>query len=239
MLTLETIRIALILAMMCYASYSDLRFREVSDKLWLIFGIIGAIITTYDFVTAGLSDYTFLGLISIGVSAAVSFGLYYAKLYGGADAKALTVISVIMPIYWPVAAIHPFTAIYTFMNGLLISAALPIGFAVYNFIRVLKGDNIFEGLEHEPIWRKILACFLGTLFYDVKAKKFWMPMEIVSEGRRRFTFSIIVDVESQVDGDRAWLTPGIPLLVFITSGFVVSVFYGDLLGLMFRRLFSI
>lgn len=236
---LETLRIILILVMLCYASYSDLRFREVSDKLWVVFGFIGALITAYDFVTIGLSSYTFLGLISIGVSAAISFGLYYARFYGGADAKALTVISVIMPVYWPVAAIHPFTAIYSFMNGLLISVALPIGFAIYNLIRILKGDRIFEGLEHEHILRKALACFLGTLCDDAKAKRFWMPMEDFSEGRRRFSFNIFVDIESQIDRDRAWLTPGIPLLVFITCGFVVSVFYGDILGLMLHKLFSI
>ncbi|MEM1666498.1 MAG: prepilin peptidase [Nitrososphaerota archaeon] len=239
MLTLDTLRIVLILVMMCYASYSDLRFREVSDKLWVVFGSIGALITAYDLVTTGLPSYTFLCLISIGVSAAISFGLYYARLYGGADAKALTVISVIMPIYWPTAAIHPFTAIYSLMNGLLISAALPISFAVYNLIRILKGDKIFEGLEYEPISRKALVCFIGTLCDDAKAKKFWMPMEGVFDGKRRFTFNIFVDIEPQVDRDRAWLTPGVPLLVFITGGFVVSVFYGDILGIIFHRLFGV
>ncbi|MEM2910219.1 MAG: prepilin peptidase [Nitrososphaerota archaeon] len=237
--TLETIRIVLVLVMMCYASYSDLRFREVSDKLWIVFGSIGVIITTYDFVMAGLSEYTFLGLISIGVSTAVSFGLYYAKLYGGADAKALMVISVTMPLYWPAAAIHPFTALHSFMNGLLISAALPISFLIYNIVRIIKGDRIFEGLEHEPALRKALACFLGTLCYDAKMKKFWMPMESVLDGRRRFMFNIFVDVEPQIDRDRAWLTPGIPLLAFITGGFVVSVFYGDLLGFILHKLFSV
>ncbi len=238
MLNLEVIRIALILVMMCYASYSDLRFREVSDKLWIVFGFIGAIITTYDFAVAGLSNYTFLGLISIGLGAATFFGLYYARLYGGADAKALTTISLIMPIYWPAAAIHPFTAIFAFMNGLLISAALPMGFAIYNIIRMIKGDKIFDGLEHEPISRKALACFLGTLCKDVKTKKFWIPMESVLDGKRRFSFNIFIDVEPQVEGDKAWLTPGIPLLVFITGGFVVSVFYGDLLGVIFKNLLS-
>jgi preflagellin peptidase FlaK len=236
MLTLDVIRIALILMMMCYASYSDFRFREVSDKLWVLCGSIGAIITAYEFMTAGLSNYTFLGLISIGVSAALAFGLYYARLYGGADAKALTAISVIMPIYWPAAAIHPFTAIHSFMNGLLISAILPVSFAIYNLIRILKGDNIFEGLEHEHVLRKALACFFGTLCDNAKAKKFWMPMEDVLEGKRKFTFNILVDFEPQIDKDRAWLTPGIPLLIFITCGFVVSVFYGDLLGLMLHKL---
>jgi prepilin signal peptidase PulO-like enzyme (type II secretory pathway) len=61
-------------------------------------------------------------------------------------------------------------------------------------------------------------------------------MEDVLEGKRKFTFNILVDFEPQIDKDRAWLTPGIPLLIFITCGFVVSVFYGDLLGLMLHKL---
>ncbi|PUA34095.1 MAG: hypothetical protein B9J98_01565 [Candidatus Terraquivivens tikiterensis] len=238
MQALEPLRIALVLAMMCYASYSDLRFREVSDKLWAVFGSVGAVITAYDFTMAGLRDYTFLGLISIGLSTGIAFGLYYAKLYGGADAKALTVISVLMPVYRPAGAIHPFTALHSFMNGLLISVALPISLLVYNLLRILRGEKIFEGLEHEPALRKALACFLGTLCDDAKRKKFWMPMESVLDGKRRLTFNVFVDVELHVDRDRAWLTPGIPLLVFITGGFAVSIFYGDIFGLMLHKLFG-
>lgn len=234
MLWLETLRVATIaLTLMC-ASYFDWRFREIDDRLWIVSGVIGAILTTMGILIGVSWEKIILIAASIGVTSAAALGLYYANLYGGADAKALIVISVIMPIRLPDFPIHPFTALYSFTNGLIISVVLPIFFLFYNATRILKGERVFEGFEGESTIRKIFACLIGTLCRDAKQKRFWSPMERRVDGKRKFYFSPFIDVDVEIDRDVMWMTPGIPLLIFITAGFVVSLFFGDIVGCIVR-----
>ena len=91
---LNTIRIALISATMLYSSYSDWISREVDDKVWIISGIIGGALTALDLFLTWNFRYLTLTLISIGVGCGLAYAFYYFGLYGGADAKAIMVISI-------------------------------------------------------------------------------------------------------------------------------------------------
>ncbi|MFN3621522.1 MAG: A24 family peptidase C-terminal domain-containing protein [Nitrososphaerales archaeon] len=59
-------------------------------------------------------------------------------------------------------------------------------------------------------------------------------MEKEESGKRRFNFNLLrVDEDFAAKGD-VWVTPGIPLLAFMAAGFIVAVFFGDLLAYILK-----
>ncbi len=219
-------RITLITSTMIYASYQDWVSREIDDKVWIVGGGIGATLTGVDLALSWSLMKLILTVMSIGLSTGLAFMFYYMGLYGGADAKAIAAISASLPIYYPPLGLHPFTGLASLTNGLIISLILPITFLLYNIYRIIKGDNIFKGFEHESRWRKAAAIIFGTRVNH--AGKFWFPLEEEHEGTRFFKFNLFsLDLEENVRED-SWATPGIPLLIFITIGMITFLTLGDI-----------
>jgi len=224
-------------ATLLYSSYHDLRTREVDDKVWIVPAAVGAVINIYPFLGADLGWLIRYGLAA-GLTAAVAFGLYFTGLYGGADAKALVTISFIQPFTdrWP--QLHGFTGLVTLTNGLILSTALPAGFAAYNLYRLAKGEKIFDGFEGEPVLRKAAACFIGVRLKKAVGRRFWSPVEKTVNGVRRFSFNLSIDDLREADRDDIWITPGIPLLVFFTAGYLTNLAAGDIMAWILYSLFG-
>lgn len=211
--------------MLLFTSYLDLRKREVQDKVWLVFGAIGVILQVYE-IHMGDSSLFQLGL-SVVLATAVGMGLYFFGFYGGADGKALIVLGVLVPVFAPKVGLYSIAPLIVLTNGVLISILLPIALLVFNASRLVRGVPIFEGFS-EPWYRKALACFLGFK-QTGKPREFQFSMEKqVSESSepRKFEFSMMQD-DFETKGN-TWVTPGIPLLVFFTTGYFAMLVYGDL-----------
>ena len=226
---LDAARISLISATMLYASYSDWVSREVDDKVWIVSGIIGGALTALDLILTWSLRYLILALISIGFGCGLAYAFYYFGFYGGADAKAVMVISIGLPLYYPRMRIHPFTGLASLSNGLLISLIIPISMLIINLSTILRGEKIFEGFEHESRIRKLAALFFGIRVRDARRRKFWLPLEEERDGRRYFSFNILTFELEEPKRDDSWVTPGLPLLLFITTGFLTFILLGDLI----------
>jgi preflagellin peptidase FlaK len=218
---------ALAAIMLLFTSYLDLKYREVPDKVWLIFGGIGGLLQAYE-VLNGETDLLQLG-IALGLATAIGMGLYFFGFYGGADGKALIALGILVPHFTPMVGLYSITPLIVLTNGVLISILLPIGLLIYNTILLLRNTPIFVGFQ-EPTYRRILACLLGYK-QTGKPKDFQFGMEktvpSVTGGEvKKFDFSLMRDdFETKTD---TWVTPGIPLLVFFTAGYFVCLIYGDL-----------
>ena len=226
---LDAVRISLISATMLYASYSDWVSREVDDKVWIISGVIGGALTALDLLLTWSLRYLILALISIGVGCGLAYAFYCFGFYGGADAKAVMVISIGLPLYYPRMMLHPFTGLASLSNGLLISLMMPVSMLIINLSAILRGEDLFEGFEHESRIRKLAALFFGIRVKDARRRKFWLPLEEEKDGRRYFNFNILTFELEEPKRDDCWVTPGLPLLLFITAGLLIFIFLGDLI----------
>ena len=226
---LDAMRVALISATMIYSSYSDWISREVDDKVWIVSGIVGGILTTLDLVLIWSFRYLTLTLISIAIGCILAYAFYYFGFYGGADAKAIMVISISLPLYYPPMRLHPFTGLASLSNGLLLSLIIPISMLILNLSTILRGEKIFEGFEHESKIRKLAAIFLGMKVKDARRRRFWLPLEEERNGRRYFSFNILTFELKKPERDDCWVTPGLPLLLFITAGFLTFILLGDVI----------
>jgi preflagellin peptidase FlaK len=147
--------------------------------------------------------------------------------------KALVTISLIVPVYYPLNYLHPFTFLTSLTNGVFLTISLPVIFFVLNIARLIRGKDIFSGFEGEKLWRKTLACFLGYRVSKAEKSHFLMSLEKKVDDKKRFHISLLKD-EDFTSGQDLWVTPGIPLLIFISLGFASTVLFGDFLTLIFR-----
>ena len=233
-----SIRILIPALGLLYASYRDWVEREVDDWIWVFCGAAGGALTAIDLASNWSLSIFLITAFSIGLSTGLAFAFYFFGLYGGADAKAIAVISFSLPLYHPPVRLHPLTGLASLSNGLLLSLILLLGFLFRNLIALARGEKIFEGLEHEKAVRKIVAMFLGMRVRNARRRKFWFPLEAERDGKRFFDFKLFELEFEEITRDDCWVTPGIPLLIFITAGFLTFVIVGDLLKLILDAILS-
>lgn len=259
---LDSLRIVVSLGFLIYASWSDYKMREVSNNVWVVFGPIAFLLTMSQFlfsppILAG-GDF-FQLLIYYGLSFAItsvfSIALFYVGAYGGADAKALMCIALAMPL--PPDLAEPLSGfvslifpITVFSNGVLV-AALSVFYALTrNILWRLRGSRLFEGYENVSIGRKILALLCGYKVSVTKLKEsFLYPLEdyhmTQTGGSKRSLLIFPKDedrdnvveriMKAKDEGkieDSVWATPGLPMLIFITIGFILALTIGDIIWIV-------
>jgi archaeal preflagellin peptidase FlaK len=159
---------------------------------------------------------------------------------GGADAKALMAIALILPSYpilGPFPLIHvtvdatqyimPF-AILVLFNAALLTLAVPVVMIFYNLYRrdVKMPAMLFGFMMDLP---------------DARNKFVW-PMEYMSEGVLKMSVFVRPDdsTEDQINQleaagrKRIWVTPKIPFLIPITASLLFSAIVGNIIFLLFR-----
>lgn len=246
----EYVSIFVSLSALTIASISDLRTREVSDKVWFAYAPIGLALTVYRLWTTPQSlPFT---LISISLSLVIAFALVFFGLAGGADAKALICLGLTLPIPPTVATpilgfAYPFFPLSVLVTTYIASLSVAIWMVGKNLSLLAKlKAGMFTGLEREPTWKKAFALVTGfpTEVSRLRSTFYLYPMEKVAEddnGARR-TFQVYS--KADVDRDQVlseffeslkkvgspsmvWVTPGLPLLVFMLIGLLIGLTVGD------------
>lgn len=255
---LDGARVLLSLSFMVYASWSDWRKREVSNRVWAVLAPLAFALTTVQYVffaQAFLLDYA----VSFTVTFVLATVLFYAGAFGGADAKALICLALALP-YYPVfllpnvAFFSPIMPLAVFGNAVLLAALTVVYAALRNSVwKFHKGLKLFEGFENESIWRKILVLLTGYKVDVATLEKnaHVYPLEDIAakeaggDERRLLIFpkdetqeTIVARIlsagrEGKIQ-DGVWVTPGLPLLIFITAGLVIALLFGDMVWLVLR-----
>jgi len=220
-------RIAFALVMLGVASYSDIKIREVPDLFWLPFIGIGGLWTLAYFITDAYSPIELF--IGIGLVSIIAWIGYFTRLYGGADAKALTILALILPIY-DMGSWHNYAILTVITNTMLLGISVPVIFLTINLNQMARGKNLFEGFEASRI-SKLKAMLVGIR--KKKIGKFDYSLERTVDGKRQLNFSTGSIENVLKTGSDAWVSPGIPLLVFISLGFLTTITFGDLLYKLF------
>jgi preflagellin peptidase FlaK len=240
------------LVFLSVGSISDFKSREVDDKVWVAYAPIGGALTVGRLI-ADPSILLIMG-VSAGLAVLVAIGLFYCGLTGGADAKAIMCLGISLPtpptVWQPlIGFVHPFFPIVVVMMGFICSGLTVAWFGARNFrTYITKGRGMFDGLEHESRMRKAFAFFTAypTQFSTLKSKFYLYPVEEVvrsyGNGAAYIRFKFFLDAETDRDqlissftdgisqiGFRGlvWVTPGLPMLIFILIGLAVALVIGD------------
>jgi len=229
------LKIILILAALSFASYQDLKTREIDDKVWYIAIVTGAVLTASEILTTPGYPLALL-ILSVGITAVLALGIYYAGLYGGADAKALIAIAVTLPLppsyqavtSWP----YPFTI---FGNALVLSLLLIPACAIWNSLWWMKNKDLFKDLNATTV-QKAAIFFLGAKVKLETANKvhFNLLEKLAADGSHyiRLFSRVASEEEPKVfgkDSKYVWATPALPLIVFFLFGFLLYFVAGDII----------
>lgn len=214
------VRIILALVMLSSATIIDIKKREISDLMWVVFGAISVIILLFepDMVKAGLG---------VGFSLIVAplvLILWRFGLFGGADALGLIVLAALAPMAtFSDSTVSPFSIV---VNSALLSISPMIINFVRNSIRILRKENIFQDFD-EPVSKKIFVMFLG---YKSKNPKYSFSLESQIGKKKRLNIALHnSDNAEYCTTPNTWVTPGLPFMIFIFGGFILQLLFGDII----------
>ena len=225
---LDITRLIVGIAILGYASFTDIKTRRASNLNWLIMGGIGGILLLIQYLTIGF-DGKENYLIFIPIMIGLVYLLFQLRLiFGGADAKALMAIAILVPLMPSIAnfpvfdqSIMPFYW-SIFSNSIILFLFIPLSLLIYNAAK----RNV-----------KFPFCVLGYKMKISKAReKFVWPLEKIKDGKRKFAYMPKdFDIENELkefeklDIHEIWVTPKIPFMIPLLAGFIVAFILGDIL----------
>ena len=221
MLDLSSIRIVLAVIMLSIASYTDIKKREIDDRVWIIFGGLSFVIL---FFTPNMLNSFFVVGMSLIVAPVVII-IWRFGFFGGADAFALIVLAALVPgTTFTESQINPFT---TLTNTVILSI-IPVAINILrNVISLIRHDDIFKGFENETKKNKIIAMCIG---HRSKNPRFSFSIETRDGNVRKMNFGVKnADNAEFCTSPDTWVTPGIPYMIYIFGGFFTQLVFGDII----------
>ncbi|MFO7991884.1 MAG: A24 family peptidase C-terminal domain-containing protein [Thermoplasmata archaeon] len=203
---------------------------------FLVVGWLFIPIIVYSYMFADLKGSSlFWSLSTIPVMMLMAFLFYYLGiLYGGADAKAVLTLGILLPFYPVISGISnygasagiietmqilfPFTFV-VLLNSSLILLVVPLFYFFYN---IKNGDVGFPQMFFG--YKKNVSDIPGSFVWPMEYRS-GSSWDIELFPRREEKEAVKALMES--DKKRAWVTPKLPFLVPMLVGYVLSFLIGN------------
>lgn len=220
------------------ASYMDIKEREIDDRIWNIMFAVCFPITLYDIFSKSLYTnriFITMYLMSIIIGVAFALALYKLNMMGGADAKAFIVLSLTEP---PSFRLHDFIpSLSIFINSVLLSLTFMILIVLRNISLVVRGERIFEPYSNSSIEKAVAFITLTPVSKEeIKRKPYVYVIAERREGdKKRIEVGIkalseVPDLDiSTINSRLVWVSYLMPMIVYITIGYVTYKLAGCLL----------
>jgi preflagellin peptidase FlaK len=199
-------------------------------------GIIAIVLLIIQYFEVGFENYFYLIFIPIMIG--LVYLLFQLRIiFGGADAKAIMAIAILVPLepfifQFPIfqGGFMPFSWTI-FQNSLIIFLFIPLSLFIFN---IIKRDTKFPN------------AFLGYVM-DIKTarEKFVWPLERIVDGKlkrsympKEFDASKEFDKFEKEGIKEIWVTPKVPFMIPLLIGFIISFILGDIFYIIMNFLIS-
>ena len=145
--------------------------------------------------------------------------------------------------------LHPVFPVVVVVTGFICSAAIAVWYGFRSLATYLaRKEHMFEGLQGESWWRKAMACILGyrTELSKLRSTFYLYPMEEVVQGAEGPHRALKLFTDAETDREpliselstsltklgyegKVWVTPGIPMFLFILIGLILTLILGDII----------
>lgn len=242
---MEILKVLACMPFLLYACYADIKTRRVANEVWVAMFGVGYVFILYDLMMLGL-PYLVRNVLTFIFIFIFVYVLFQLGAFGGADAKVLMVISLIIPTFpdivirgmqlpiegVPPLGLFPFSV---FGNSVLLTVIVPIGLFIYNLLHNPLKENLKRPLYmligyRTPVSRLEQGHFRMIDSYSETGEgvKFGF-----TRSGTELTTNVIAELKGYLrDGrmnDSVWVTPGLPFMIPITAGFITAVVFGDLI----------
>ena len=236
-LILDYVRAVLSIAMLGYASFKDMKTREIHDFVWLFPAAGGVVLGIYELFIGTISGMD-IG-ISVGFMAVLSGILWYFRLFGEADLLAFIALSIIHPrtpgfgfIGYP-----PLLLSFTLIANSALSGLLAAFYTLASNLSLSTRVSLFEAHPEASTLTRLGLMFTGEYkaFGDIRGPPFEYPLEIRGglvlrpyiwdDDKANNEFRIL----REKGRERAWVSATLPYIVVLFVGYLISVFIGDVM----------
>lgn len=239
---LAAVRTILAILMLGYASYKDVKSREVSDLVWILFGAVGVAVDAYEVHVGALGVMPLLAAVGFMVVFALLSG--YLGLFGGADLLAFITIGLLCPTtpalgFQPILFEPFFFTLTVISNSVMIGASGALFVLVYNLVNH-RGHTFFEGyVEAGPLVRLVLLLTgIKKSLDSVRGPPYEYPLEKVDE---EGSVSLILRPDLGDDAGaektlerlrslgkkKVWVSYSLPFLLILSFGYLSAITLGD------------
>ncbi|MBA7517063.1 hypothetical protein ES705_09113 [subsurface metagenome] len=251
----DVISIVFCFSCLIYASWLDIKSRSVTNWLWLLMIVVAIPFASYNLFIYRI-PFLFSLLFSLTFTFALSYLFFRLQLFGGADAKSLICISLLIPthpdfhffsLHFPIplslslnAGFIPFPfAISTLLNATIVTLIVSLALFFYNLPNLC--------LRHKGLRKNLRYMFIGYLLRidELTGVKHTRLVHSYAEKEggdieKKFLFGGVEIDEEEIEklksyaaegklDEEVWVTPDLPFMLFITAGFVISILYVNFL----------
>ena len=226
--------------LLSFAAYTDWRWRRAPNALWVVMALVGALLLAVEAAldwSGFVARWPYLAFVA-GFAVAIYAFWWLGLIAGGADAKALMALGVLLP--FPLAFTEalplwqgPMPGSFTVLgNSLLLFLVIPLAMLAWNLAHGhARFPHAFLGVKREAAL--------------VRRGHAW-PMEVVdAEGKRRTRLfaSRMSDQEIEetfervqaLGKEKVWVSPKIPFMIPLLAGFLAAFTLGDILLALMRE----
>lgn len=228
-----------LLATFLYACWQDLKSRTVLTITWYPAAVICGACVLYFWYTADLTPLMIWALLLSGIVAGMMVGFAKFGMFGWADAKALILLSLTVPITPFAVWIFPSLALSSIFNAGIISLIVPVGI----FLK-----NVWDK-ERAPVWLMFsgipvpgdeITRHFGFVAEEISedengiVRKFLRAKSSINALQHNTELSIRnlrenpeefkEELELYAKAGKVWITYGIPFMIPITIGYVLALF---------------
>ena len=233
---LEPLQALLCLAALSYASYLDLRFREVEPAYWYAWLRVLAplgFMEVYIQHGSGIPQlppghFVVYVLASNAASVIVAYGAYLAGLLGGGDVLALLLIAMGDPIT-PHTILPP--SLLSLLYGSVTALLITLYHCVLNIVK--SRALLIELVRRKGVLLGLRACFTAyPLVVKEALRRGWLFPAHWELGKYSVVEADPPELLAQLAEERGldgtvWVTLGLPQILFIMIGFLASLLLGD------------
>jgi hypothetical protein len=244
-----------------YAAYTDLKIREVPDKVWIIYFPLASILLIFRILLN--PELLIVTLMSIVIIFCISLSMLYVGLFGGADFKAFLCLNIALPVnplplLSLLPSVNPIFSLSIFYNAYFFSISMIIYSILMNINwKIVKGKELFSNLPKTSFIMKIMALISGykTEFENLEKKVYLYPIEEFSSDNGKSYSRLRLFTNAEIDRDKlidilrtnfkeidkaeVWVSPATPLIFFVLLALISNVIIGDIFPWLIFQMFSI
>jgi len=227
---IEQIRIILLISMLGIAAIFDVKSRMIPDVIWIVFGGIGAVLYAWDY-----DSITSYHVIAIITSVFVGIVLWRWKITGLADAFAVIVMAVILPVHYEFVMMPIVILVTAFFLVVMFVTVYNVSLNLSDVLRSRK-INIFSEFKSESRHKKAFAFF--AVHRKRKYEKFVIPTESsmrIMPDVKSFVFlssrdKVMSDSQLQSNG---MYVQSVPPLIIYMFGVAVFLLLPEIMSMFF------
>jgi len=239
---IAAVRVSLSIAMFGYASYRDVKTREVSDFVWILFGGLGVVLDIFEVYVGTLG----IAQLFIAVGFMVIFALLagHLGLFGEADLLAFVVVGLLNPAaptlgHQPILFNPFFFPLSVISNAVLIGASGAVVILLYNLR--YKRSQLFNGYVGASHSTRLLLLFTGVRrrLDSIRGPPYEYPLEKIGE---EGMVSLVVrpDIGDDEGASKTlrrlremgrktvWVSYSLPFLLILGVGYLSVIVFGDI-----------